>query len=43
MVRIRITIVLGHCIIALDTGFFKILRGKDEMGIEDNIYAGIPK
>lgn len=24
-------------------GFFKIIRGKDEVGIEDNIYAGIPK
>lgn len=24
-------------------GFFKVLRGKDEVGIEDNVYAGIPK
>lgn len=24
-------------------GFFKILRGKDEVSIEDNVYAGIPK
>jgi cathepsin B len=23
-------------------GYFKILRGQDECGIEDQIYAGIP-
>jgi cathepsin B len=26
-----------------DNGFFKILRGKDECGIEDGIVAGAPK
>uniref|UniRef100_A0A646QG84 CathepsinB n=1 Tax=Hemiscolopendra marginata TaxID=943146 RepID=A0A646QG84_9MYRI len=26
-----------------DNGFFKILRGKDECGIEDDISAGLPK
>jgi cathepsin B len=26
-----------------DKGFFKILRGKNEVGIERGIYAGIPK
>jgi cathepsin B len=26
-----------------DNGFFKILRGNDECGIEDGIVAGIPK
>ena len=27
----------------LQTGYFKILRGKDECGIESGIVAGMPK
>lgn len=35
---------LCHCVILYKfLGFFKVLRGKDEVGIEDNVYAGIPK
>jgi len=25
------------------TGFFRIVRGQNELGIESSIYAGIPK
>ena len=37
--------VLGHLVkfFIITLGYFKIIRGRNEVGIEDGIYAGQPK
>ena len=35
--------LLWFYIVMMIAGFFKLLRGKDDVGIENNVYAGIPK